>query len=339
MGKNLTTSAIDRQNILNNRYAIEAIQKETGFKAIVYNNEFIFSKEQLARFFEVDERTIERYLEKHSEELAKNGYKVLRGKELKIFKLWLAEHDVSDINVAHKVVNIGLFNFRAFLNLTMLLVESEKARILRSAILDIVIDTINKKTGGGTKYINQKDEDFVVNFLKGEDYRREYTDALRDYVNMGKVKYAIYTDKIYRSIFKENTQEYRKILRLHSKENVRQTMYSEVLRLISSYEAGFAEELKKAFEQLGRKLEPFEVDQLFANFENHRLWIPQVEDARLKMASRDLGFREALHLKLKDYISAIPPEDFEKFIGEKSKTLEEQLKAAEDVFKRLKERE
>ncbi len=339
MGKNLTTSGIDRQNILNNRYAIEAIQSEVGFKAVVYNNEFIFSKEQLARFFEIDERTIERYLEKYSDELSKNGYKVLRGKELKIFKLWIAEQGVSDINVGHKVVNFGLFNFRAFLNLAMLLAESEKARILRGAILDIVIDTINKKTGGGTKYINQKDEDFVLNFLKGEDYRKEFTDALRDYVEMGKVKYAIYTDRVYRSIFKENTQEYRKILRLHSKENVRQTMYSEVLRLISSYEAGFAEELKKANQRLGRKLEPYEVDHLFANFETHRLWIPQVEDARLKMASRDLGFRDALHLKLKEYIAAIPPEDFEKFIGEKSKTLEEQLKAAEDVFKRLKERE
>ncbi|MCD6116956.1 DNA-binding protein [bacterium] len=339
MKKSLTTSAIDRQNILNNRYAIETIQKEVGIKAVVYKNEYIFSKEQVARFFEIDERTIERYLKKYSDELSKNGYKVLRGKDLKLFKLWLEEHDVSDINVGHKVVNFGLFNFRAFLNLAMLLVESEKARILRSAILDIVIDTINQKTGGGTKYINQRDEDFVVNFLKGEDYRREFTDALRDYVEMGKVKYAIYTDKIYRSIFKENTQEYRNILRLHSKENVRQTMYSEILRLISSYEAGFAEELKKTYQKLGRKLKPFEVDRLFANFEKHRLWLPQVEDARLKMASRDLGFRDALHIKLRDYIAAIPPEDFEKFIGEKSKTLEEQLKAAKDVFKRLKERE
>ncbi len=339
MGKNLTTSVIDRQNILNNRYAIEAIQKEMGLKAIIYNDEFVFSKEQIVRFFEVDERTIERYLEKHSGELTNNGYKVLRGKELKIFRLWIKENDVTDINVGNKTPQFGIFNFRAFLNLAMLLVESEKAKILRSIILDIVIDTINKKTGGGTKYINQRDEDFVVNLLKGEDYRREFTDALRDHVNMGKVKYAIYTDKIYRSIFKENTQEYRKILRLHSKENVRQTMYREVLRLISSYETGFAEELYKAFQKLGRKLEPYEVDQLFVNFENLRLWTPQVEDARLKMASRDLGFREALHIKLKEYLAAIPPEEFEKFIGRTSNTLEKQLKAAEDVFKRLKERE
>jgi hypothetical protein len=37
----------------------------------------------------------------------------------------------------------------------MLLTESEKAKVLRNMILDIVIDVINQKTGGATKYINQ----------------------------------------------------------------------------------------------------------------------------------------------------------------------------------------
>jgi len=41
----------------------------------------------------------------------------------------------------------------------MLIGESERARLLRQMILDIVIDTINQRTGGGTKYINQRDED------------------------------------------------------------------------------------------------------------------------------------------------------------------------------------
>ena len=36
------------------------------------------------------------------------------------------------------------------------MVESQQASLLRSAILDIVIDTINKRMGGGTKYINQR---------------------------------------------------------------------------------------------------------------------------------------------------------------------------------------
>ncbi len=222
---------------------------------------------------------------------------------MKNFILTLKDNDVSDINVPNKTPSLGLFNFRAFLNLAMLLTESEKAKTIRSIILDIVIDTINERTGGGTKYINQRDEDFIVNYLQGEDYREEFTDALWDYVDMGKAKYPIYTDKIYKSIFKENSQEYRQILKLHDKENVRDTMYSEVLRLISSYEAGVAEVLQNEYQRLGRKLKSVEVDNLFREFENQRLWVPQIEDARNKMASRDLGFRDALHIRLKEYIS------------------------------------
>lgn len=339
MGKDLTTSLIERKNILNNRYAIESIQEETGIKGILFEGEYRLTLKQVADFFEVDERTVQRYLSDYEDELKDNGYEVLRSKRLKSFILAMEKCPVGDINVTHKIVNLGVFNFRAFLNLAMLLIESEKARVLRGIILDIVIDTINKRTGGGTKYINQRDEDFVVNYLRGEDYRREFTDALRDCVDMGKAKYPIYTDKIYKSIFKENAQEYRQVLRLHDKENVRDTMYGEVLRLISSYEAGFAEVLQNESHRLGRKLKSVEVDRLFSNFENQRLWVPQIEDARNKMASRDLGFRDALHIRLKEYITAIRPEDFDRFLGEKSKTLEERLIEMKDVFKRLKERE
>ena len=339
MPKELTTSSIDRQNILNNPYALEEIQKAAGIQGIIFEGEIKFLKDQLSSFFEVDPRTVDRYLEKNIDELSKNGYEVLRGKRLQEFKLALKTGYVDDINVVDTIPQIGVFNFRSFLNLAMLLAESERAKILRGVILDIVIDTINKKTGGGTKYINQRDEDFVINFMRGEDYRKEFTDALRDNVEMGKIKYAIYTDKIYRSIFKENAQEYRQILKLHSKQNVRETMYSEVLLLISSYEAGFAEVLKKEFEKLGRKLIPTEVDALFSKFENQRLWVPQIQDIRTKMASRDLGFRDTLHIRLKEYINAIPKEDFERFLGEKSMDLDRRLEEMKDVFKRLKERE
>lgn len=339
MIKDLTNSQIDRQNILNNQYAFEEIRKAVGLVGILFENEYKFIKDQVSAFFEVDPRTIDRYLEKNSNELSQNGYEVLRGKRLQEFKLTIKSMGVDDINVVHKVVNLGIFNFRSFLNLAMLLTESERAKTLRSVILDIVIDTVNKKTGGRTKYINQRDEDFIINFLRGEDYRKEFTDALRDYVEMGPAKYPIYTNKIYQSIFKENAQEYRQILNLHSKENVRHTMYSEVLLIISGFEAGFAQVIKNEFDKLSRKLSPSEVDNLYNDFENQRLWVPQLQDVRTKMASRDLGFRDALHLRLKDYIASIPKEDFERFLGEKSKDLSERLEEMKDVFKRLKERE
>ena len=116
----------------------------------------------------------------------------------------------------------------------MLLVESENAKVLRQIMLDIVIDFVNQRTGGSTKYINQRDRDFISAFLQEENYRREFTDALRDYVSMGNSKYAIYTDKIYQSIFREKAQEYKQVLHLYKRDSVRDTMYSEVLDLIAS---------------------------------------------------------------------------------------------------------
>ena len=221
----------------------------------------------------------------------------------------------------------------------MLLTDSEKARELRSVILDIVIDTINKRTGGSTKYINQRDEDFIGNLLRGEDYRKEFTDALRDYVDMGNFKYMVYTDKVYSSIFKENAAEYRRILKLEKDENVRHTMYSEVLDIISSYETGFAEQLRKEYERLGRLLSSSETDKLFSEFEKQRLWEPLREKARNKMASRDLCFRDALHKNLEEYISSVPQADFERFLGDKSMELDQRLEEYKEALKRLKERE
>ena len=333
----MTNSAIVRQNVLNNTFAVEEIQKAVGIKGVLFEQSYRFMKKQLADFYGVTERTIENCLEKNDKELQRNGYEVLRGKRLIDFKLAASVADVPEMDFGNKTPQLGVFDFRALLNVGMLLTDSEKARLLRSAILDIVIDTINKRTGGSTKYINQRDEDFVVNLMRGEDYRRELTDALRDCVAMGNFKYIVYTDKIYVSIFKENAPEYRKILRLEKTENVRHTMYSEVLDIISSYEAGFAEVLRKAFEEKGTLLTAWETDALFAVFESQRLWEPLREKARVKMASRDLCFRDALHQNLKEYVSAVPASDFDRFLGEKSKELDERLEEYRDVLTRLKE--
>ncbi len=65
-----------------------------------------------------------------------------------------------------------------------------------------------------------------------------------------------------------------------------------------------------------------------------------MEDARIRMASRDLGFREALHHKLEAYIQAVPEGDFERFLGARTQALEERLSDPKllAVLKRLKDR-
>lgn len=316
--------------------AIYEIKKAIGFSGVVFEGSLRYSKNQIAEFLDVNPRTVVRYLQNHKEEITQNGYEVLRGKRLYRFKLAVKESHVNDINVANKSPQFGVFDFRSFLNLGMLLTESENAKELRKTVLDIVIDTINKKAGGSTKYINQRDKDFVVSYFKNENYRKDFTDALRDYVDMGNFKYPLYSDKIYKSIFKEKAKEYRKLLKLDPQENVRKTLYSEVLILVSSFEFGFSKMLKKESEKKGRKLTAIETDKLYKEFEKQPHWRPLLEDARSKMASRDLCFREALHLKLEEYLAPLPKEDFEKFIGSASMNVEEQLEEFREIFKRLK---
>ena len=58
------------------------------------------------------------------DELRLNGYEGLRGKRLKSFKLTVKEQFDADIGVAIKTQQLGIFDFRAFLNIAMLLTET-----------------------------------------------------------------------------------------------------------------------------------------------------------------------------------------------------------------------
>lgn len=93
------------------------------------------------------------------------------------------------------------------------------------------------------------------------------------------------------------------------------------------------------FKELGRQLTPYETDELFSNFEKQSLYKPLINKVRIKMASRDFAFRDALHIKLQDYITPLEANEYERFLGEKSEDLKERLEEAKDVFERLKERE
>lgn len=342
MNKDLTTSDLHRKNILNNNYALEIIYSEISFPGVMFENKYRFTKKHVAEFYEIDERTVERYIKSNKSEFEESGYEILTGNRLKDFKLaYGTDTNVGTIDESLKKTSVlGVFTFRAFLNIGMILTESEKAKLLRAFILDIVIDAINQKLGGNTKYINQREEEFLSSALKEHNYRQEFTNALDSYVESNKFKYVQLTNKVYKSIFKEDAKEYRQILKLKDKESVRSTMYSEVLDLISSYENGFANLLKKHSEKLNRKLRLSETNALFEQFENatNSIYEPLREKVRGLMASRDMAFRDALHEKLKNYITHLSTEEFDKFLGEKSMHLEERILNNIDVFKRLKNR-
>lgn len=361
MTKDLTNSDLDRKNILNNNIAIQEIYQQVGFFGFKYDSKYRFTKQQVAAYFEVDIRTIERIVENHKQEILESGYEIYTGFKLKDFKDKITDllrdidenSYVPDINVGNMIQSfrneldnllrapqLAVFTFKAFLNVGMLLTGSERAQNLRSSILDIVIDVLNQKLGGKTKFINQREEEFLPSAIREYNYRQEFTNALDYYITENKFKYGQLTDKIYKSIFKENAKEYRQILKLSTKESVRGTMYSEVLDLIAAYENGFSTFLKEESEKLERKLSLSEGILLFAKYDTltESTLMPLREKARSLMASRDLVFRDALHEKLKDYINEVSSYDYEKFLGDRSMDLEQRLEDNQDVFKRLKDR-
>jgi len=85
--KDLTNSNIERQNILNNKYALQRIQEYIGFTGMFFEGEYRFTKEMVVEFFNVDISTINRYLSSYESELKHNGYIVSTGKQLNEFKL------------------------------------------------------------------------------------------------------------------------------------------------------------------------------------------------------------------------------------------------------------
>ena len=338
MAKDLTVSRIDRQNILNNDLAIQEIQSKSGIDGILWEGKLYVTREDVSLYFAVDIRTISRYIEQNNEELTQNGYEVLKGKRLKSFLEASKGRFAKDINVPSKIRQLGVFDIRAFLDLAMLLSESERAKALRQMMLDIVIDLINRKTGGGTKYINQRDKDYVFASLQEDNYRRQFTDALKECVEEDRYKYAHFTDLIYVSIFREKAKEYKKILDLKATDKVRETFYSEILDIIAAYESGLADAIRKKHDEYGRILTINETEDLFHEFENMALWKPLIQRGRTKMASRDMALRDAFHYQLSEYIQPLEKDEYQKFLGAAADELEKLMEENKDVLRRLKER-
>lgn len=331
----LTVSNIERQNVLNNDYALQAIQDHLDVNALRFHDRLLFTTKMVADFYGVDERTIKRYVQEHGDELRTNGYFLSEGNSLKELKLYFG----GDINVPKFARQLGVFTFRAFLNIGMLLTESERAKQLRTRILDIVIATINGRAGGGTKYINWRDRDYLPTAIKSENYRKNFTQAVGKYVDgLPTYKYEQITDLIYKAVFRENAKEYRVVLRLQNEENVRHTLYTEVLLCISSFENGVAYQIERQYTENGNKqLSIEEVRAIIDDLAAAPMMEPFINDARSKMASRDVAFRDAWHGNLAEYLRAVTPDEFDRFIGDASIDFDNILEAIREVLKRIKQ--
>lgn len=61
----LSVSNIERQNVMNNRYALQTIQENLEVNGLRFYDQLLFTTKMVGDFYEVDERTIKRYVQEY----------------------------------------------------------------------------------------------------------------------------------------------------------------------------------------------------------------------------------------------------------------------------------
>ncbi|MBU4455715.1 antA/AntB antirepressor family protein [Patescibacteria group bacterium] len=179
-------------------------------------------------------------------------------------------------------------------------VEGEFKKVMQIATMD-------------PKTINQLTEQFWETRNETKEYRRDFTDCIKDFAAVK--NYGTYTDMFYKFLFMERAKEYRKLLSLIKKDFTRNYMYEEILLIIGAFETGLAGEVEKEFKKLKRHLTQKEFEKIFKEFSSQRNWKVYQKRARNIMATYDEELRNIKHPKLIDYKKEFSQEDIQKLIG------------------------
>jgi len=178
-------------------------------------------------------------------------------------------------------------------------VENDFKKVMRIATMD-------------PKFINQLTSQFFETREETKEYRRDFTDCIKDFVAVK--NYGTYTDMLYDFLFLENAKEYRKLLDLAKKDFTRNYMYEEILLTIGAFETGLAGEIEEEFKKLGRMLRKDEFIKKFNKFSSTKNWLVYQRRARNIMATYDEELRRIKHPKLIDYRKEFSQEDIQKLL-------------------------
>ncbi len=163
------------------------------------------------------------------------------------------------------------------------------------------------------KFINQLASQFFETREETKEYRRDFTDCVKDFVEVK--NYGTYTDMLYNFLFLERAKEYRKLLKLVKKDLTRNFMYEEIVLIVGAFETGLAGEVEKEFKKLQRMLTQFEFEKIFKEFSAQRNWLVYQKRARNIMATYDEELRRIKHPKLIDYRKEFSQEDIQKLLS------------------------
>jgi hypothetical protein len=115
----------------------EMLSKAKALHFNVWQGAGIATTGQVAEFYEVPIKTVESALKCHRSEFDSDGLKVLRGEDLKLFKL-SPEFVTLNFKVTNKARNLTIWNPRSTLRLGYLLRDSAIAKAVRTTSLDFI---------------------------------------------------------------------------------------------------------------------------------------------------------------------------------------------------------
>ncbi len=163
------------------------------------------------------------------------------------------------------------------------------------------------------KFINQLASQFFETREETKEYRRDFTDCVKDFVEVK--NYGTYTDMLYNFLFLERAKEYRKLLKLVKKDLTRNFMYEEIVLIVGAFETGLAGEVEKEFKKLQRMLTQIEFERIFKEFSAQRNWLVYQKRARNIMATYDEELRRIKHPKLINYKKEFSQDDIQKLLS------------------------
>ena len=331
MAQNLTNSPRDRQKILNNPVLLHKIEQHLNLDEflidrLIYEDNLVFTKWQLECLFDVSTYSIKRCIEAHQQELQASGYLILKRDKLEEFFV-SCNSSIKNTAIKYnldvlKIRGLELFSFRAFLNMAMLLSESDEASFIRSRMLDILIDITLERENGRVRYLNRHIQRlFNLVYTKHYSCSGAFKDAVDRYVESSLSAYqdatgkdiqlstACHYDKIYELIFDNKHKQYRQYLgrytssyecnrdkykseakfrSYHSiKNRYRIVLCYEICQAITNIEDLLAKEIQVTSERINRKIKFQELDKIVFDIKSNSQFKLFIEEARIKMATVD----------------------------------------------------
>ena len=128
--------------------ALETLDKAKALLMAVHQGNGFATTEQVAEYFELSVDAIESVIRRHREELISDGFKVVRGKDLK--ELLLAGSVTK--TEPEKITVLSVWAPRSMLRCGMLLRDSQVAKQVRNVLLDIA---------GSKESINKLEQQFI----------------------------------------------------------------------------------------------------------------------------------------------------------------------------------